>query len=379
MRFGVRVGNGVAGDKDISLGEIRLQLETRQYINQFPFNFAVDFLTDPVTDRYAIDLASGDGAIYPRRINVEFSPATFIDIKAGRQTLTWSTGDFVFINDLFAKDWDSFFLGRDIEYLKAPVDGAKASFFFDALNINIVYATKFGADRFVDGRRVSFFDRTTNTFRGQDDPLIFDRPGGWSDDDEVAARAYRSIDAFEVALFYYNGFWNSPAGQDTFNGRAIFPKLSVYGGSLKGPLAGGIAWAETSYYDSTVDAASNSLIRNSDLRLLAGFEKEIATELTARIQYNLEHKINPNDDLNALPSFALLDNRDKHLVTLRVTKLMLRQNLELSAFNFYSPSHKDGYVRFNASYKISDDLRIQMRWKFFLWFERQYFPVSVSK
>ncbi|MFW6031595.1 MAG: hypothetical protein ACOC9T_03300, partial [Myxococcota bacterium] len=30
------------------------------------------------------------------------------------------TGDLVFLNDLFPKDWRSFLLGRDLDYLKAP-------------------------------------------------------------------------------------------------------------------------------------------------------------------------------------------------------------------------------------------------------------------
>jgi hypothetical protein len=52
-----------------------------------------------------------------------------------------------------------------------------------------------------------------------------------------------------------------------------------------------IAWVEAGYYDSADGAASDPLIRNSELRFLAGFEKEIATELTASIQYNLERKL----------------------------------------------------------------------------------------
>ncbi len=364
-RVGIRTGSEIAGDKNISLGEVRLQLETRPYVSIFTFNFATDFLFDPVADRYAVDLATGDGAIDPRRINVEFSPANFIDMKIGRQILTWGTGDFVFINDLFAKDWDSFFLGRDVEYLKAPVDAAKASFFFDVLNIDVVYTPKFGADRFVDGRRISFFDRTTNEFRGRDNPLLFDRPNDWFDDDEIAARAYRSIGAVEAAVYYYNGFWKSPVGQNALDGRASFPKLSVYGASLRGPLAGGITWIEAGYYDSADGAALDPLIRNSELRFLAGFEKEIATELTASIQYNLERKLDYDGYLNALPSGASLDDQDKHLVTLRLTKLALRQNLELSAFNFYAPSDKDGYLRFNASYKISGELRVEAGGNFF--------------
>ncbi|HCK32254.1 MAG TPA: hypothetical protein DHW10_01795, partial [Rhodospirillaceae bacterium] len=40
--------------------------------------------------------------------------------------------------------------------------------------------------------------------------------------------------------------------------------------------------------------------------------------------------------------------------TLRLTKMMLNQNLTLSLFNFWSPSDSDGYVRPKANYKIND-------------------------
>ena len=34
------------------------------------------------------------------------------DVKIGQQVLTWGTGDYVFLNDLFPKDYPSFFAGR---------------------------------------------------------------------------------------------------------------------------------------------------------------------------------------------------------------------------------------------------------------------------
>ncbi|MCH8060286.1 MAG: hypothetical protein IIA11_07480, partial [Proteobacteria bacterium] len=35
------------------------------------------------------------------------------DLKLGRQIQTWGTGDLLFLNDLFPKDFVSFFAGRD--------------------------------------------------------------------------------------------------------------------------------------------------------------------------------------------------------------------------------------------------------------------------
>ena len=47
-----------------------------------------------------------------RELNISFSPSQNSDVKLGRQILTWGTGDYIFLNDLFAKNWQSFFAGR---------------------------------------------------------------------------------------------------------------------------------------------------------------------------------------------------------------------------------------------------------------------------
>jgi len=299
-RIGIRTQND-PNQKDISIGELRLQLETEKDFDNFSLNLVADFIFDPVLDIYTPDLESGEGAIDLRQVNVQFYPLDFMDIKIGRQILTWGTGDLVFINDLFAKDWNSFLVGRDVEYLKAPTDAIKISAFFDTFNIDLVYVPKFGADRFIDGKRISFFDKNLNSRRGRDNPLVVDRPDEWFEDDELSMRLFRSFGAYEAAFYFYSGFWKSPAGQK--NGGDTFPALDVYGASLRGPVIGGIGYVETGYYRS--GAATNSLIRNSEMRYLVGYEREIATELTAVIQYNLEHKLGYEDYVRSLSAGAM--------------------------------------------------------------------------
>lgn len=43
-----------------------------------------------------------------RSLNVAFRPSDVLDVKIGRMVSTWGTGDLVFINDMFPKDWQSF-------------------------------------------------------------------------------------------------------------------------------------------------------------------------------------------------------------------------------------------------------------------------------
>ena len=40
-----------------------------------------------------------------------------------------SAGDLIFINDVFAKDYRSFFVGRDDQYLKAPQNAIRAEYY----------------------------------------------------------------------------------------------------------------------------------------------------------------------------------------------------------------------------------------------------------
>ena len=160
-------------------------------------------------------------------------PTDFLDIKIGRQVLTWGTGDLVFLNDLFPKDWQSYFIGRDKEYLKAPSGAAKISFFTDPANIDVVYTPKFDSDRFITGRYVSYWNGSRERLAGRDEMVTSDTPDQWFKDDEIAVRIYRNIRNYELAIYGYWGFWKRPGGQ-TPSGTAIFPKLNVYGARCAG-------------------------------------------------------------------------------------------------------------------------------------------------
>lgn len=358
VRFGSRLQNDPL-QKTMSIAEARLQLSVEKEFEALIFTLVSDFVLDPVVDHYSIDLEKGRGVVDLREANVSFSPLDFIDMKIGRQVLTWGTGDLVFINDLFAKDWNSFFIGRDDEYLKAPSDALKASFFFDSISLDLVYVPRFDADRFIDGRRISFFDPLSGSMRGRQHPLRTNTPDRWFHNDEIAARVYGQIGTFETALYYYNGFWKSPLGFNPLTGSATHPSLSVYGASLRGPVVKGILWLEAGFYKSASGAALNPLLPNNEIRFLMGYEEEIGQELTGSVQYYLEQKQNYDAYLASLPTGAKADDKARHRITVRLTKMLMQQNLRLSLFNVYSPSDQDGSLRFNASYKINDSLRLE--------------------
>jgi len=65
--------------------------------------------------------------------------------------------------------------------------------------------------------------------------------------------------------------------------------------------------------------------------------------------------------------------RDRHVLTFRVRKLLMNQNLELSLFAFYSPSDSDAYLRPRVSYKIDDHWKVEIGGNLFLGAERHTF------
>lgn len=342
------------------LNEMRLQLEVEKEFSAFTFTAVADFIYDDVANDRDIELENGQGWLDLRTANIVFSPISFMDVKLGRQILTWGTGDLIFINDLFPKDWNAFLIGRDVEYLKAPSDALKVSLFHDVANLDLIYTPRFDADRYIDGSRASYYSSTLGRTVGTDAISKVNKPNDWLHDDEFALRLYKKIDAYEVALYGYDGFWKSPGGLDPVSGRALFPDLSVYGASIRGPLAGGIANAEWGYYDSKDDRnGRDPMINNSEQRLIVGYERELMTNLTLGLQYYLKHMEDYSDYRQVLPAGVLPAHRSRQEYTARVTWLTMNQNLIWSLFTFYSPSDDDGYARAKLQYKYDDHLTFE--------------------
>ena len=345
-RVGIRTQPDPAQSKDTPLAESRLQLETLRNWGPVELGAKADVYLDGVLEQAAFDL---------RQLQLTWSPLDNVDLRVGRQTLTWGTGDLIFINDLFPKDWQSFLSGRDEEYLKAPSDAIRVGLFTDWVNVNFVYTPQFDPDRFITGERISYFNPIKGRTSGSDEQADCNAPSTWFQDDEFALRLYRNVGAYELAIYAYSGYWKSPGGQRFPPMQVTFPKLNVYGASLRGTVGKGIGNIEVGYYDSRQDRGGyNVFVNNSEFRLLVGYEQELAKELTGGFQYYLEHMMDYDDYRDSLLFFMDPRDEDRHLFTARLTKLLMNQDLTVSLFAFYSPSDGDMYLRPKATYKVND-------------------------
>ena len=346
MRAGTRIVSDPAQSRDATLGEMRLQLKTDKSWDDVFFEFTGDGLFDAVDKRARLDI---------RQARLTWTPLDNLDIRIGRQVLTWGTGDMLFINDLFPKDWVSFFSGRDAEYLKAPANTARVGWFNDLMNVEVVYSPRFDPDRYITGRRISYYSPLHGRTVGRDQRMRANKPRDWFTDDEIALRLYRNIGNAQLAFYGYSGYWKSPGGMQLLPPQPVFPKLRVYGASMRGMIGRGIGHVEIGYYDSYEDRTGrNAFINNSEFRFLAGYEREIKSDFTVAVQYYLEYMMNYGRYRDSLPFFMPARDRDRHVFTLRLTRMLMRQNLILSLFAYASPSDKDAYLRPNITYKLSD-------------------------
>ncbi len=354
VRGGMRIHHDPL-EKSTTMGEGRLHAEFEKHWINVGFKISSDCIYDTVVARNRIQLDEGQGWLDMREANLVFTPADFMDIKIGRQILTWGTGDLIFIKDLFPKDWASFFTGRDLEYLKAPSDTVRISLFTELINFDFYYSPSFDSDRYITGRRISYWNTLIEKRSGHDHVVRAVLPQEWFRDNELGWRLFKNIRGYELAVYGYRGFWKSPGGMDARKKRATFPHLNVYGASARANVLGGICHMELGYYDSRNDSnGKNPLIRNSEMRFLMGYEIEAARDLTLGFQYYMEKMRHYRGYINNFPGDTPPRKHYRNVLTFRITKLLASQNLMVSLFAYICPSDNDFYLRPDISYKLSD-------------------------
>ena len=357
--YGPKVSDDQTKRDAFNLFEQRLQLKTMYFFEQGywaekggTFNVKGDFLAD--------QYYSGKTDFDLRELKLSFTPFDFMDVKVGRQILTWGTGDYLFVNDMFPKDYVSFFTGRDDEYLKKPSDALKLSLYAPLANLDLVMLPRFIPNTTAKGDRLSFFDAFQGGIAARNSNRHLIEPPFQLSNSEYALRAYRNLGRNELALYIFNGFDKNPASyKDEAARQLYYERLKVYGISLRGPFADGIGNIEFGYYHSRDDASgSDRLIANSSFKILSGYSKDLGNDLRLGLQYLYEQKLDYGDYVDNLAARDFIFDEHRHLLTQSLVKLYKNQTVTVALFNFYSPSDNDGYVRPSVTYDVTDAWKI---------------------
>lgn len=334
-----------ARERDFILGEERLQLEYAQRSGTGGFSTKADLFHDAIDQVTRLDI---------REAYLDLSVGQ-LDLRAGRQIVTWGVGDLEFISDVFPKDWVAFLSGAPMEYLKVGSDAINLNLHPGPFSVQAIAIPFFTPDRTPVADRLFFYNPLP---AGASSETV--EPAARRENVEGALRVFRGIRGNDVALYGYRGFFRSPAARfDPVAGKATFfyPKLNVFGASLQGPMLRGLLALEGGLYDSREDRqGTDPAIENSHLRFLAGYQKAFGADLTLGIQYYGERMLDYDRYRAALPPGLPTRDRARSYATTRLTRFLKYQTVRLSFFGFYSPSEEDHYLIPELRYSFSDEL-----------------------
>ncbi|MFQ5868295.1 MAG: hypothetical protein ACE5JC_00185 [Candidatus Zixiibacteriota bacterium] len=348
---GLRPEDSAGGDFLLAEERVRLDIYVWSDYIEASARIKGDFFHDAVSGEFDVDL---------REAYIDYTTSDF-DFRLGRQIVTWGVGDLLFINDVFPKDWVSFFSGRPLEYLKIGVDGFRARLSSNAVNTELLIIPFFQPDNLPTSDRFFYFDPFAAV------PLRQEvRPKTTYGNTELALRFYRQIRNFDISAYAYRGFWRSASARpDNFaaptRATTFYPDLSVYGFSAQGNAMAGILSLEMGYYHSGDDKKGDDpIIPNHQMRFLVGYQRQLWEDFTFGLQYYGEIMDDYSAYKKSLPAGFPAQKEYRDVVTLRLEQLLKYQTWKLSLFTFYSPADNDYLIQPQASHKFSDKFSATM-------------------
>lgn len=328
---------------------LRLEISADTETGNLSFLFKGDLFHDAVANQL-------DGVV--REAYLDYSQERF-ELRLGRQIVTWGAGDLLFINDVFPKDWGAFFSGRPLEYLKVGVDAARLHVEMPVLNAELIVTPFFKPDHLPGAERFFFFDPLAGVRNRS-----LQEPAPRAGNSEFALRLYGRILQSDVSFYAYRGYWRQPSFRpDRFpfptQAAGFFPRLAVYGASAQRNVGAALLSLEAGYYDSQDDRrGADPVIVNSQARYLVGYQQQLSGELTVGAQYYAELILDYQNYKSTLPAGFPLQDRIRHLLTLRLTKFLKYQSWKLSFFGFYSPSDQDVLLIPEVWHALTDRLSL---------------------
>lgn len=245
------------------------------------------------------DQASGESRLSVREAYLDWgnNAAASLNLRLGRQILTWGVSDYLYVNDIFPKNYDTFFTGAGLDRIKQPVD---------ALRLTTRVAMK--ANATADGvasepSSPGGLDLELVLARAQADqapqPNRFVAASGSR---LAGASAHSSQADVALKLSTRLGSWDVAGYLADFQAReqrfAIDaaglqvdqPRTRHLGMSITGNAAAGLIWLELALRQSDQDQAA--LVSRYYLahagKLIAGYSREVAQDTTASAQLQLE-------------------------------------------------------------------------------------------
>jgi hypothetical protein len=351
--YAVRFSDDGPIEDQIILREVRTMLENHHFGSS----------GEQLSLRLLLDYNRLDGpGIEIREASLMIPLGSYLEISAGRQVLSWGPAQYEFVNDRFAKDYRSFLLGRDTEFLKAPDDGLRMSWFPGWADLDIIWMPEFEPDRLGEGRMIPVFDPVGGSLVTDADAPGAVSPEPGLENGEYHIRIRRLLGRWEVAAYGYHGFTGIPEGFE--NGLFFHPGLTAAGGSVRGPLLSGTVWLEWAYEDIRDPRAGKTFEVTPDRGIgLLGYQIQ-PTPITWYMFQGMWMKALRAEELHDfltsenLEDVSVWSEQNRFSLQIAAGRSFLEERLKFMLRGFWGITDEDGHIRSEISYEWSDAVKI---------------------
>jgi hypothetical protein len=352
--------DGEGPDDDWVMANRRLRLQTMKTNAHGGLYAKIDIVRDDISSDTYLDI---------RELRLQYTPADWLDISVGKQVSTWGVADMLFINDLFPKNWNANFLGRDMEYLKDSSNSIRFTSYIKKVTWDIVYTPRFAPDTTPTGCYLNVYDPNSNQIISNNQGCHYENmAGGRSSrdvhDSELAMNLNRYIGGHQVAFYYYRGFFKNPKsmqGEGTPENpfRPFYSRLNVYGGSTEGQLGAGILTTEFGYYDSLDDEEGwNPMVENSKMKYLIGYKMDLNANWMVGLQWYRESFKDYEHYEESVGFNPFRKAENSNTFTMRVMFKAQQETLFVNLFCYVRPEDKDSFIKLDMSKRLDDNFVI---------------------
>lgn len=270
-------------------------------------------------------------------------------LRVGRQVVTWGTGEYLYVNDIFPKNYDRFFRGHAFDTLKDAVDGAKAAWSTTAADLEVVLSRP-RADQMPDGHRYVGASALPM------DDLPESRRGA-----DLAARVSTRLSGFDAAGYLARYRSRTQSILSTAGGMLREgPEVTHLGISATGNMASGVVWAEFAHlYVDALSGNFNRFATGSRFKALLGYSREVRTDVTFTAQLQAEHDTAHDDYARSLQAGLRPLKRDRAIAHARIQARLLNQTLGLGMQGFVT-NEGDRHLNPFVNYTPLDGLTVEL-------------------
>ncbi len=287
----------------------------------------------------------------------------FWEIKAGRQIVIWGVADGLRITDLISPMDYTEFLARDYDDIRLPVDAVKLKYIRPNWSIEAIFVPV-----------PSFFiipidsNNPWSFCYGQDVQYCTDQdntPDKKLSNSEYGLRLaawFAGIDLSFAALHTWNKMplmeMKYSSHYDSLIFQSDYAPMDMLGMDLSKTIGSFVLRAEAAYYfNELMEGINGDKLRKNSVNGLLGMDWYPGNDFTIMMQY-YRRSINAKQQQLAV-------KRNSDLLTLRISKKILRSTMDISTFAYADLNYSSFFCRSSVDYALSDQIHLMVGYDWF--------------